>query len=181
MASSFAPNSGRFVLGLCAATAQAAVPSDPELDRRFAADVRPLLATYCFTCHSQQKHEGELDLSVFATTADVVRGQSRWQTLLARVQAGEMPPSKGTAAANSCQLPAPSSTGSPRLPSSPAQADCRRPWPGVVRRLSNAEYDHTVRDLTGVDIRPTREFPVDPANEAGFDNSGESLAMSPCS
>src|SRR5262249_6122810 len=32
---------------------------------------------------------------------------------------------------------------------------------------------------TGVDIRPTREFPVDPANQAGFDNSGESLAMSP--
>src|SRR6185436_15120484 len=35
------------------------------------------------------------------------------------------------------------------------------------------------RDLTGIDIRPAREFPVDPANEAGFDNSGESLAMSP--
>ena len=52
--------------------------------------------------------------------------------------------------------------------------------PGVVlaRRLSNAEYDYTIRDLTGVDIRPTREFPVDPANQAGFDNSGESLAMS---
>ena len=53
--------------------------------------------------------------------------------------------------------------------------------PGVVlaRRLSNAEYDYTIRDLTGVDIRPAREFPVDPANQAGFDNSGESLAMSP--
>jgi hypothetical protein len=53
--------------------------------------------------------------------------------------------------------------------------------PGVVlaRRLSNAEYDYTIRDLTGVDIRPTKEFPVDPANQAGFDNSGESLAMSP--
>ena len=36
-----------------------------------------------------------------------------------------------------------------------------------------------IRDLTGVDIRPAREFPVDPANQAGFDNSGESLAMSP--
>src|SRR5262249_14884045 len=47
------------------------------------------------------------------------------------------------------------------------------------RRLSNAEFDYTIRDLTGVDIRPTREFPVDPANEAGFDNSGESLTMSP--
>ena len=53
--------------------------------------------------------------------------------------------------------------------------------PGLVlaRRLSNAEYNYTIRDLTGVDIRPTREFPVDPANTAGFDNSGESLTMSP--
>ena len=49
----------------------------------------------------------------------------------------------------------------------------------LARRLSNAEFDYTIGDLTGVDIRPTREFPVDPANEAGFDNSGESLAMSP--
>ena len=53
--------------------------------------------------------------------------------------------------------------------------------PGIVlaRRLSNSEYNYTIRDLTGVDIRPTREFPVDPANPAGFDNSGESLSMSP--
>ncbi len=53
--------------------------------------------------------------------------------------------------------------------------------PGIVlaRRLSNMEYDYTIRDLTGVDIRPTREFPVDPSNTAGFDNSGESLVMSP--
>ena len=53
--------------------------------------------------------------------------------------------------------------------------------PGVVlaRRLSNSEYNYTIRDLTGVDIQPTREFPVDPSNTAGFDNSGESLTMSP--
>ena len=49
----------------------------------------------------------------------------------------------------------------------------------MARRLSNAEYNYTIRDLTGFDIEPTKEFPVDPANEAGFDNSGESLAMSP--
>ena len=49
----------------------------------------------------------------------------------------------------------------------------------LARRLSNAEYNYTVRDLTGQDMQPTREFPVDPANPAGFDNSGESLTMSP--
>ncbi|MDG1895840.1 MAG: DUF1592 domain-containing protein, partial [Fuerstiella sp.] len=53
------------------------------------------------------------------------------------------------------------------------------PGPVLARRLSNAEYNYSIRDLTGVDIRPTSTFPVDPANEAGFDNSGESLAMSP--
>ncbi len=53
--------------------------------------------------------------------------------------------------------------------------------PGVVlaRRLSNAEYNYTIRDLTGQDMQLTRQFPVDPANQAGFDNSGESLTMSP--
>ena len=53
--------------------------------------------------------------------------------------------------------------------------------PGVVlaRRLSSAEYNYSIRDLTGADIRPAREFPVDPANTAGFDNSGETLTMSP--
>ncbi len=49
----------------------------------------------------------------------------------------------------------------------------------LARRLSNAEYNYTIRDLTGQDMQPTREFPVDPANPAGFDNSGESLTMSP--
>jgi hypothetical protein len=48
-----------------------------------------------------------------------------------------------------------------------------------VRRLSNAEYHYTIRDLTGQDMQVAREFPVDPANPAGFDNSGESLTMSP--
>jgi len=53
------------------------------------------------------------------------------------------------------------------------------PGPVLARRLSNSEYNYTIRDLTGVDLKPTREFPVDPANQSGFDNTGESLTMSP--
>ncbi len=72
-----------------------------------------------------------------------------------------------------------SSPGSGRSASSRRRGTPAIPGPVPARRLSNAEYDNTIRDLTGVDLRPTREFPVDPANEAGFDNSAESLAMSP--
>jgi len=39
------------------------------------------------------------------------------------------------------------------------------PGPVLARRLSNSEYNYTIRDLTGVDLKPTKEFPVDPANQ----------------
>ncbi len=62
-----------------------------------------------------------------------------------------------------------------------AEAERMRDDPGPVstRRLNNAEFNYTIRDLTGVDIQPTKNFPIDPANEAGFDNSAESLTISP--
>ena len=48
----------------------------------------------------------------------------------------------------------------------------------MPRRGRKSLVNCLLTNLTIV-IRPTREFPVDPANEAGFDNSGESLSMSP--
>ena len=44
-----------------------------------------------------------------------------------------------------------------------------------LRRLSNAEFDYTIRDLTGVDLKPTREFPADGAAGEGFTNAAEAL------
>ncbi|HVW39076.1 MAG TPA: DUF1592 domain-containing protein, partial [Pirellulales bacterium] len=50
----------------------------------------------------------------------------------------------------------------------------------VLRRLNNAEYTYTLRDLTGVEsLEPAREFPVDGAAGEGFTNTGNSLVMSP--
>src|SRR5438874_1592862 len=53
------------------------------------------------------------------------------------------------------------------------------PGPVVLRRLNNAEYTYTVRDLTGVDLDPAREFPADGGAGEGFTNTGGSLVMSP--
>ena len=60
-----------------------------------------------------------------------------------------------------------------------ARANAGDPGPVVLRRLSNVEYDNTVRDLTGVEFRPAREFPVDGAAGEGFTNVGEAPATSP--
>lgn len=147
------------------------------LERRFTGNVRVFLEKYCISCHSGERPAAQFDLSGFATMADLMHDGHRWSQILERVRAGEMPP-KGA-----------------RQPialerrqvidwfHAVREQETRRNAgdPGVVlaRRLSSAEYNYTIRDLVGVDIRPAREFPVDPANTAGFDNSGETLTMSP--
>src|SRR5206468_7670055 len=55
-----------------------------------------------------------------------------------------------------------------------------RPEPGRIsaRRLNRAEYNNTIRDLLGVDLRPADSFPSDtPA--FGFDNISDALTLSP--
>jgi hypothetical protein len=107
----------------------------------------------------------------------VVHDNARWALLADRLTANEMPP------ASMPQPPAELRQKIVDWVKARRADEARRTAgdPGIVlaRRLSNAEYDYTIRDLTGVDMRLAREFPVDPANTAGFDNSGESLSMSP--
>lgn len=149
-----------------------------QLEKRFTTELKPFVERYCIACHGPKKQEAMLDLSKDLSPSAIARSDRHWALVLTRLQDKEMPPDDATR--------------QPKLEERTAAINWLRDFrafeaerhagdPGVVlaRRLSNAEFDNTIRDLTGVDIRPTREFPVDPANEAGFDNSGESLAMSP--
>ena len=155
-----------------------AVAERAELQTRFASTVRPFLERFCLECHGAERPKGQLDLSGFTDLRQVVQGIRRWGPVLEMLTSREMPPAKAR------QQPGDEARAQVvewirAVRRHEARRTAGDPGPVLARRLSNAEYDYTIRDLTGVDIRPTREFPVDPANEAGFDNSGESLAMSP--
>jgi hypothetical protein len=153
-------------------------PSEPELGRRFGETVRPFLESYCFTCHGKEKQKGKLDLSAYPDVEAVVADLRRWETVRKKLEAGQMPPEEAERQpAVELRRAVLDFIGAVRRQE--AKRNAGDPGAVPARRLSNAEYDYTVRDLTGADLRPAREFPVDPANEAGFDNSGESLAMSP--
>jgi mono/diheme cytochrome c family protein len=148
------------------------------LERQLASTVRPFVASYCVGCHGAEKPKGDLDLTKYGSLDAVVADHPRWAEVLDRVATSDMPPEKAKRhpSADERQAVVRFIEAMRRYEGQRHAGD-----PGVVlaRRLSNAEYDYSVADLTGVDIRPTREFPVDPANAAGFDNSGESLGMSP--
>lgn len=156
----------------------AAEATEPSLDVQFKQTVEPFVHRYCFDCHGEAKQEAKLDLRGYASIAAIAKEHRTWDLVLERLAAGEMPPEEAE------RQPTPEERGAvvgwiKAFRDEEARRHAGDPGPVLARRLSNAEFDYTVRDLTGVDIRPTREFPVDPANEAGFDNSGESLTMSP--
>lgn len=48
----------------------------------------------------------------------------------------------------------------------------------TARRLNRAEYNNTIRDLFGFDIKPADKFPSDEVG-GGFDNNGDVLTLSP--
>jgi len=155
----------------------AAEGANSALDQQFEQTVRPFVTRYCAGCHSGNTPAAQFDLKAYSTMDTVVRDYPRWALVLEKLTAKEMPPAP---------MPQPPAEGRQQvidwikaLRLNVARTNAGDPGLVMARRLSSAEYNYTIRDLTGVDIRPAREFPVDPANTAGFDNSGESLSMSP--
>jgi hypothetical protein len=167
------------VRAVLVALAIAVIPASAAntLNHDFEQTVRPFVAKYCFACHSGKTPAAQFDLKAYTSVGAVTADFPRWALIIDRLTAKEMPPKP---------MPAPPDEASRQVIAwiQAVRADLVKKSagdPGVVlaRRLSNAEYNYTVRDLTGADMDLTREFPVDPANSAGFDNSGESLTMSP--
>jgi hypothetical protein len=165
---------GFSLVGPCVAVA--ATPA-PNVDQQFDQTVKPFVGKYCVTCHSGKNAPAQFDLKSY-TNVDMVKDDfARWALLAQRLQNQEMPPKP---------MPAPPAAEVQQVVdwvTAVRAEEIKRTAgdPGIVltRRLSNAEYDYTIRDLTGQNMQVAKEFPVDPANQAGFDNSGESLTMSP--
>ena len=166
------------IVGLVVAPAMnAAQAPNPDLEREYAATVQPFLNSYCVSCHTGEKAAAQLDLRQYSTAGSVVQDFAKWDRVREKLAAKQMPPP---------QAKQPDQRARQHVISwieatwkSEARRNDGDPGPVLARRLSNAEYNYTIHDLTGVDIRPAKEFPVDPANLAGFDNSAESLTMSP--
>ncbi|MEX2138403.1 MAG: DUF1592 domain-containing protein [Pirellulales bacterium] len=149
------------------------------LGRTYPSDVQPLLKHYCHECHSGDVTEAEIDFARFGTLADVRRHPQTWQKVAEMLDSGQMPPEDARHK--------PTEDERTRLRQwvrgfLTVEAKARAGDPGrvILRRLSNAEYTYTLRDLTGVEsLDPAREFPLDGAAGEGFTNAGSALVMSP--
>ena len=144
----------------------------------FDTNIRPLLDEFCLKCHSTAEQKGDFDLEQHASPVGLKKHPKPWQMVLQQMIDGEMPPKKKAQ---------PSPEQKEKLMSwvrasldAVALEQAGDPGPVVLRRLSNAEYTYTIRDLTGIEsLDPAKEFPVDGAAGEGFTNTGQSLVMSP--
>ncbi|MGH9840326.1 MAG: DUF1592 domain-containing protein [Blastocatellia bacterium] len=151
--------------------------SDADLTRKFNQTVRPFMTAHCTGCHSGSTPAAGFDLQRYATLESVIEDFAHWELVLRKLTAREMPPDKAKQPPEQLRQQVIEWIAAVRK--NEARKHPGDPGPVLARRLSNAEYNYTIRDLTGVDLRPAREFPIDPANQAGFDNSSESLTISP--
>jgi uncharacterized protein DUF1592/uncharacterized protein DUF1588/uncharacterized protein DUF1587/uncharacterized protein DUF1585/uncharacterized protein DUF1595/cytochrome c len=142
----------------------------------FETSIRPFFEKNCYGCHSAELKSGGLNLEAFQTAESVRQNRERWEHIAQRLRAGEMPP-KGMPRPDPASL----KTVIDWIESQFATADLHeKPDPGRVtaRRLNRAEYNNTVRDLLGIDLRPADDFPQDDSGY-GFDNIGDVLSLSP--
>ena len=149
-----------------------------KLEKEFAGPVQPILKQYCLDCHSTEKQKGELDLERFKTVAEVMKHAKVWQGVVEQIALGEMPP-KNKPQLKPAEREKLLGWANDTLDEA-ARLRAGDPGPVVLRRLNNAEFTYTIRDLTGVPtLDPAKEFPVDSASGEGFMNVGNSLVMSP--
>ena len=140
--------------------------------------VRPLVSQFCLKCHSTEEHKGDLDLERFTSSSEVLKDSKVWERVVEQLTFGQMPPEE--------ELQPPEEQLQQlidwvnRALDEAVLANAGDPGPVVLRRLNNAEYTFTVRDLTGVEsLDPVKEFPADSAAGEGFMNTGNALVMSP--
>ena len=153
---------------LCASLSfGAAAPQDSQ--------AAAFMKEHCLRCHGPEKAKGDFRLDQLDTDFSKPSTFERWREVVARVQAGEMPPKKEPR-----PQPAQVQTFVRQLTARLEEAGAKQRADGrvVLRRLNRVEYENTVRDLFAVNVSVKEMLPED-AIAQGFDNVGAALNISP--
>jgi len=150
---------------------QAEAPHDS-----FGDSIRPFLETYCMDCHGGDLQEGGVRFDTVAQQPDLLAHHDMWSKVQQQIAIGSMPP-------QDVDMPPMEQRQfvAEWLDKAINHFDCTavdNPGRVTTRRLNRNEYDNTIRDLLGVDLNFSRNFPSDDVGY-GFDTIGDVLSISP--
>ncbi len=141
----------------------------------FDSRVLPVLKTACYDCHGDGSNDGNLDIESLLTETPLVKNRERWQHVIAQVENRTMPPPDTNQVSDTDRK-----ILAAWLRDQIENFDygsIRNPGFESAKRLTHEEYNNTIRDLIGIDLRPADRLPADLSTNRGFDNSGNSLFL----
>ena len=160
------------LLLLAVASLQAQEPA--KVQEAFRKSMGPLLKTYCFKCHEENKPKAGIRVD-FLDGAVADKDVRHWEVIRKQLREEEMPPEderqpgKATRAAMVRWIDGALAMARSRV----------RPKNGGARRLTVAQYGNTLRDLLGIEENLTGVLPPDGVSKDGFVNNGQTLLLSP--
>lgn len=134
-----------------------------------SADERTaFLQQYCLECHSSDAPDGGLDLSSLSYDLQVPALFEKWVRIHDRIVAGEMPPKAESSIKDHEYV----------LQLSTELSQAHREQKGtVLRRLNRQEYQNSINDLLGTNLKLAERLPADTKLHE-FNNIGAALSIS---
>lgn len=157
------------VLCLCAVMA-ATLPLRAE-ELNFIGDASPILHEYCVECHGDDNAEAHINLEGLLNNPRYGTQFRTWEKVVAVLGERQMPPD---------DMPQPDDDERMVVIQSIhqqlehiAHEEAGTPGRVVMRRLTSAEYDYTIQDLTGLQLDLGTILDGDAVGGEGFTNVGD--------
>ncbi len=163
------------VVATIAAGGGALTAAIPAGQPGFKTKVAPFFKDNCISCHGPEKSKGNITLhtldGTFAKSEDV----ERWEKIREVLEKGEMPPE---------DRPQPALADREAVTRwindavrGHVQKTAEVNVVPTTRRLTNFEYENTMRDLLGFRLKLSENLPEDPVVPYSFNNSAEFMRL----
>ena len=143
----------------------------------FDSHVKPFFNEYCVKCHGPDVTKGNLKLDTLSNELSAGRNLESWESILDMLKFGEMPPAdQRQPDSDEVKTVVRWITAEMRDYIDEAAPENIEP---VTRRLTNIEYQNTLRDLIGFELDVIDDLPKDPIKPYEFNNTAELMQIGP--
>ncbi|MGB2453029.1 MAG: DUF1592 domain-containing protein [Akkermansiaceae bacterium] len=163
---------------LLAVMTGAACAEIPSGKTGFTSHIKPFFETHCVACHGPEKSKGKI--TVHSLDGELAAGQEleRWELILDALEHKDMPPEDEGSQPTDAERVAVVKWIESGLHSYVKKASKVAAVP-TARRLTNFEYQNTMRDLLGFELDFSQSLPEDPKKPYHFNNSAEFMLIGP--
>lgn len=164
---------------LCAIIPLAVIEATPFQGNNddFTLFVQPFFRQYCVKCHGALNHEGGISLHDVGRDLSSSHDVESWESILAILKRGEMPPADELQPKEQ-EVRELLQWIESELQSVVDQEEQASLEP-TTRRLTNTEYQNTLRDLLGFQFDVIDDLPADPAKPYEFNNTPDLMRIGP--